>query len=389
MMRSRYLFVLAILGLWLGTVGCPGKAQEKGQDEKAGGRPAVAVDVMQISALDLTEGIDAVGSLSPKFEARVKSEYAGVVTDVYVTEWVKVKKGAPLARIDTREAEILLDKARAEIEEAKAKLLQAEVGGNRAERERERAERLKEVGLITRQNFDDALTEREAAAARIAAAKAQLSTAEKQFRHFETRLSKATILAPMDGVVALKDVNVGDLVGEAGSSRILFRIVDNRLLDLTMTVPSNEMDRLRLGQSVLFSTDALPGKAFTARVKFINPAVSEADRSVKIVAEVENEPELLKGGLFVKGRIITGERKGVLQVPRPSLLTWDVAAKKGELFVIEKEIAHRRTVQTGSVSGESVEIVSGLSASEEVVTRGGFNLKEGDRVKINQKDRGA
>lgn len=389
MMRARYLFVLAILGLWLGTVGCPGKAQEKGQDEKAAGRPAVAVDVMQVSALDLTEGIDAVGSLSPKFEARVKSEYAGVVTDVYVTEWVKVKKGAPLARIDTREAEILLDKARAEIEEAKAKLLQAEVGGNRAERERERAERLKEVGLITRQNFDDALTEREAAAARIAAAKAQLSTAEKQSRHFETRLSKATILAPMDGVVALRDVNVGDLVGEAGSSRILFRIVDNRLLDLTMTVPSNEMDRLRLGQSVLFSTDALPGKTFTARVKFINPAVSEADRSVKIVAEVENEPELLKGGLFVKGRIITGQRKGVLQIPRPSLLTWDVAAKKGELFVIEKEIAYRRTVQTGSVSGESVEVVSGLSVGVEVVTRGGFNLKEGDRVKINQKDRGA
>jgi ABC-type Na+ efflux pump permease subunit len=71
---------------------------------------------------DLVEGIEVVGSLSPKFTADVKSEYAGIVTEVYVTEWVRVKKGTPLAKIDTREIEIVLQKAKAAVEMAKANL---------------------------------------------------------------------------------------------------------------------------------------------------------------------------------------------------------------------------------------------------------------------------
>ena len=117
---------------------------------------------------------------------------------------------------------------------------------------------------------------------------------------------------------------------------------------------------------------------------FINPVVNEADRSVKVIAEVENVSEQLKGGLFVKGRIITGKRTGILRIPRAALLSWDVAGKKGDLFVVNGEIANRRTVQTGSVMGDFVEITSGLAPGEPVVTRGGFNLKDGDRVKVTQ-----
>ena len=134
----------------------------------------------------------------------------------------------------------------------------------------------------------------------------------------------------------MRGVNVGDLVGEMGSPKLMFRIVDNRLLDLTVTVPSTEMEKVRLGQELVFTTDALPGRTFTGKVMFINPAVSEADRSVKVVAEVRNVPEVLKGGLFVKGRIVTGERAAVLRVPRIALVSWDVDAKTGAVFVVER-----------------------------------------------------
>jgi RND family efflux transporter MFP subunit len=164
----------------------------------------------------------------------------------------------------------------------------------------------------------------------------------------------------------------------------MFKIIDTRILDLTITVPSGEMGMVRAGQSLTFSTDALPGNTFTGKVMFINPVVNEADRSVKVVAEVDNRSGQLKGGLFVKGRILTGKRAGILQVPRASLLTWDVAEKKGDLFVVNGEIVNRRTVQTGSVTGDFVEIRSGLAPDEQVVTRGGFNLKDGDRVNITQ-----
>jgi RND family efflux transporter MFP subunit len=164
----------------------------------------------------------------------------------------------------------------------------------------------------------------------------------------------------------------------------MFQIIDNRLLELTMTIPSTEMGRLRLGQVLTFTTDTFAGRTFSGRIKYINPAVSEADRSVKVIAEVPNSPEVLKGGLFIKGQIITGQRQDVLQIPRSALLSWDVGAKKGEIFLVVQDKAQRKAVQTGSLSSDWVEVVSGLKKGDSVITRGGFNVKDGDPVKITQ-----
>lgn len=383
-MIRRLALGAVLLTFWIGFSGCSGKEGSKNPDAKTTGRPAVAVEVTKVGAIDFIEGIEVVGSLSPKFSADVKSEYAGIVTEVYVTEWVRVKKGTPLAKIDPREMEIAFQKAKAAVEMEKANLLQAEVAGNRAEREYNRLIKLKEFGLVTQQNLDDGFTEKEAAVARIAAAKAQLKASEEDLQHTQTRLSKAIIYSPIDGVVSFRGVNVGDLVGEMGSPKVMFKIINTRILDLTVTVPSGEMGMVRVGQPLTFSTDAISRNNFTGKVMFINPVVNEADRSVKVIAEVENSTEQLKGGLFVKGRILTGKRTAILQVPRASLLTWDVVGKKGDLFVVNGEIAKRRTVQTGSIMGDFVEVTSGLSPGEPVVVRGGFNLKEGDRVSVMQ-----
>jgi RND family efflux transporter MFP subunit len=366
----------------MGISGCPGKGDSKSTEDKTTGKPPVAVEVTQGIITDLTEGIEVIGSLSPKFSTDVKSEYAGIATEVYVTEWVRVKKGDPLARIDTREMEIILQKAKAAVEMAKANLLQAEVAGNRADREYERLLKLKGDGLVTQQNLDDIHTEKEASAARITAAKAQLKAAEGDLQHTQTRLSKAIIYSPMNGVVSYRGVNIGELVGEMGSPKIMFRIIDPRTLDLTVAVPSKEMSRVQVGQPLTFSTDIHPEKTFTGKVMYINPVVNESDRSVKVTAEVENAQEQLKGGLFVKGRIVTGKRHGILKVPRVALLAWDVAGKKADLFVVNGEIAKRRTIQTGALMEDFVEVTSGLSPGEQVVIRGGFNLRDGDRVTV-------
>jgi RND family efflux transporter MFP subunit len=368
----------------LSLAGCPGRGEKDKVKEKAAERPPVAIEAAEVRAGDLTEGIEVVGTLASKFESEVKSEYAGIVSEVYVTEWVRVKKGTPLARLDTREGEVVLEKARAAGETARANLLQAEVVENRAKREYDRALKLKEVGLITQQNLDDARTEEGAAAARISAAQAQLKAAQEDARHAQTRLSKAVIQSPLDGVVAWRGVNVGEFVGEMGSPKIMFKIVDNRVLDLTVTVPSRDMGRIRVGQVLTFTTDTFPGKTFSGRVRFVNPQVAEADRSVKVMAEVPNSQEFLKGGLFVKGEIITGQKKGVLQMPRTALITWDKDAGKGEVFQVKDQKALRRPLRTGAPAGGEVEVVSGLSAGDQVVTRGGFNLKDGDPVRIIQ-----
>jgi RND family efflux transporter MFP subunit len=363
---KRTVATVGILALLLVTAACSRSGE--GEAIQAGGKPAVAVEVTPAVLADLPQTIEIVGSLAPKFAADLKSEFTAVVEDVYVTEWVHVSKGQPLAKLDTREPELA-------VEAAKAALLQAEVAATRADRELERTVKLKEYGLATQQNLDDARTAKDAAAAATAAARAALKAAE-------TRLAKAVIRAPMDGVVAFRGVSVGDRVENMGSSAPMFRIVDNRLLDLTVTVPSTKSAGLHVGLPLEFTTAALPDRTFRGTVRFINPTVSEADRSLKVVAEVRNEDGTLRGGMFVKGQIKTGERTGVLQIPRAALLSWDLERNTGEIFVIKGDVAERRAVRTGDITGESVEVVQGIAPGEKVVTRGGFNLRPGDRVEI-------
>ncbi len=87
-----------VLAIWLASTGCSKSGGDQKPEERAVGKPPVAVEVTKVSAADFTEGVDVVGSLTAKFGADVKSEYAGIVTDVYVNEWVRVKKGTPLAK---------------------------------------------------------------------------------------------------------------------------------------------------------------------------------------------------------------------------------------------------------------------------------------------------
>jgi RND family efflux transporter MFP subunit len=378
-MNRRFALGAAVLAAFLSGAGCSTKEGVDSTKAAPAGKPAVSVDASIVAAGDVVEGIEVTGSLSPKHQAEMKSEYGGVVAHVYVNDWAKVRKGDPLLKVDTREGEVLLLKAKAALQMAKAGQLEAEAAVARADREYDRAIKLQESGLLTRQGMDDARTQKEAASARIAAATAQVAVAGEDVAQATTRLSKAVIRSPFDGTVAERLVSAGDLVGEM--QKVVFRLVDNRLLELTVSVPSKEMAALRVGQRVRFSTDAFPGREFDGKVAHINPSVSPGDRSVRVIAEVPNVPEVLKGGLFVKGRIETGVRKGVVLIPRTALLSWNVAARKGEVFVVDNSVARRRGVTTGAVQGDRVEIPSGVRSGERVVTRGAFLLSDGDAVK--------
>ncbi len=362
-------------------------ACSEGGGTPAPSRPVVAVEAARAAAGTWTEGIEVTGNLTPKYEVAVKSEIMGLVRQVYVNEWAKVKKGTPLARIDDREQEPLLKKAEAAYEAAKASELQARVADNRARREMERMKKLKEAGLATRQQVDDSETEAEASISRVEAARAQVRAAGEDLRQAKARVSKCLITSPIDGVVSLRKVSPGDLVGETGTDKTLFQVVDNRVLNLTVSVPSTEMAALRTGQALNFTTDAYPGRAFTGKVKFINPSVSEADRSVKVIAEVKNEPPVLKGGLFVKGRIVTGVREGVVQVPRAALTgRKDGPGGKFSILAVEEEFARLRPVTAGALSGDAVEIRDGLKPGDWYIVRGGFNVKDGDRLAVTRRE---
>ena len=375
----RNMIFIGMLALCCGALSACSKNGEASR-EAAVRKPPVAVETATVTPQGLIEGIEVTGSLEPKFQADVKTQIPGLIKQVYVTEWVRVRRGQPLARIDVAEAEALVKRAEAGVESARANLAQARVAVNRAERELARFLKLKEAGLATQQSVDDARTESDAARARVEAAKAQIRVAEEEVRQARARQAKGLVTAPMDGVVALRDVNVGDLASDAAAAKPIFKIVDNRLLNLTVTVPSADSARIKVGQPLEFSVDAMPGTIFTGRVMYVNPSLNQADRSLQAIAEVKNDTGTLKGGLFAKGRIITGNRKNVIQIPRQALAGWDTVSQKATVFAVEGTIARARQVATGVVNGDLVEIRSGLNAGDTLVVRGGFNLKDGDAI---------
>ncbi len=331
-------------------------------------RPPVAVEVSRVAAGNVSEAIAVVGTLTPKFQGDIKTEYSGTITDVYVTEWVHVRKGTLLARFDRREAD-------ASLQAATAARLQAEVAATRARRELERGEKLKSAGLATQQNLDDARSAADAAGAQLAAARAHEQMAR-------TRIDKTEVRAPMDGVIALRTVNPGDFIENMGSKEPMFSIIDNSRLELTVTVPSSLISTVRLGQPLSFTTDAVPGRKFEGRVSFINPAADETSRTVRVVALVPNDSGTLRSGLFARGEIITNHRNGVLRIPRSAMVTWDPAANAGVVYVVSGDHAQRRNVSTGAASSDAIEIAGGVASGEVVVTRGAFNLRDGDRVSV-------
>lgn len=379
-MRLNSLHRVSVLAVICLLAACGGDNAKKSDQQTA--KPPVAVEIQVVSVADLTDGIEVTGSLEPKFAVDVRTQIPGLVKQVFVNEWVRVKKGQPLVSIDLAETEAQVKRAEAGIASARANLSQIQVASTRAERELARLHKLKESGLATQQALDDARSELDAAGARVEAARAQIRVAEEELRQGKARQAKGLVRAPIDGVVALRNVNVGDLASDAAAGKPIFRIVDNRLLNLTVTVPSSASSMVKVGQRLEFSVDSLADKTFSGRVMYVNPELSAADRSLKVIAEVQNFPETLKGGLFAKGRIITGTRNGVLQVPRSALATFDLSARKGQLFVAEKDVARRREIVSGVVNGDQVEVLSGLKPGERYVVRGGFNLKDGDRIAV-------
>lgn len=368
MSRTSRLWPLALLSIALVSGASCAKKSDAPDAAAPAQRPPASVSVASAVVDVLQENVDVTGTLEPKFSVDVKSEVTGIITAIYVTEWVPVKKGDRLARLDTRESE-------ATIEALRAAVAQARVGEARAQREYERAQQLKSFGLITPQNYDEAKSALDAAQAAVTSAAAQIKTAE-------SHMAKSDILSPMDGVVALRGVSVGDRVENMGSGAPMFRIVDNRVMDLTVSVPSSRLARVKIGQSLEFSTDALPGRTFSGQVKFINPSIDAASRSAQIVATVANADGALRGGAFVQGRILVSQRSGVLQVPREALLNWNVEKQTAEVFVVTGDKAQKRSVTLGATSGGMVEVASGLAAGDQVVTRGAFAIGENGQVAV-------
>jgi HlyD family secretion protein len=335
------------------------EAAAPGAQGNAAQAPTVTVVVPGRQAVERT--IAATGTLAARVDMPVGvAGEGGMVSAVLVQPGEWVAEGERLAVIErsvqTQEAAQLA--ASVEVARAEAELAQNEL---------ERALALVDRGFISKAEVDRKRAARDAAAARVRVAQAQLGATR-------ARIGRLDIRAPEAGLVLERNVEPGQVV--SGGSGALFRIARGGQMELLAQLSEADLAQVGVGVPALV-TPVGTNRQFTGSVWQISPVINEQNRQGVARVALPYSPELRPGG-FASVQIIAGSRAAPV-LPESAILSDD---KGNYVYVVTSQnVVERRPVQTGAVTPRGIAVVEGLSGNEAVVLRAGGFLNPGDKVR--------
>ena len=379
----------------------------------ANSTPAI-LEVSTVAAVvrQLPRFFEATGTLAADVQTDVQPQTAGKVVAVGVDMGSAVSKGQMLVRLEEADYKLREDQAVAQLDSAKAAVRQAEeklglqsgqkfdpervadvsaarANYNLAESNFQRAQKLIESGDISRAEFDQRKSQRDAlkqayesaiAQARqnyaaVLVARTNVTNAQTQVDLARRTLSYTVVTAPIGGYVLERPVDVGTYVS---TTTKVATIVKTNPLWIRIDIPEQAVQQIKAGQSVSLSTTSWPDRTFSGRVARISPNVSASSRTLTVEAEIDNRGGALKPGQFATVRILLPQSEAAVLVPQRALRTISGATY---VFVIKNGHAEQRLVQSGQTEGDLVEIKSGVAADEVVATSDVEQLSDGAVVK--------
>lgn len=342
--RSRCVGVTLLLGT-LG-MGCGGSSSSPAGPPQR----TVEVKVVQVAPRPLVVTTTAVGTIEPENRVVVASQEEGLVTALLVREGDRVQRGDVLAQLDDRQLA-------AQLAEAQARLVES-AGQWR------RARTLTHEGLITEADGDAAQAAYEVAQARVEA--------------LRTRLSFTRITAPVEGVVTVRHVELGDLVGSRAP------VVELAAGRRVLRVPVSELDvvKLKPGDACTVTVDALTQRAFAARIARIFPAADRASRQVTVEVVLEETAPDIRPGFLARAELVVERLAAAIVVPEPVVLRG--SEYPNFVYVVEGDAARVRPVRVGLRRDGEAQILSGLAAGERVVIEGASFLRDGSAVRVRE-----
>ncbi len=345
----KYTFAVVIALLSSPALRAAEEAEEKVETE-------VSVRVALIQKATLRRYITGYGTVElapaqggqPAASAKVASAVAGVVMEAMCEEGQQVAKGAPLFRLDSRLADLAVQKAQQAIA--------------LAQQNSERQEKLVKIeGTSQKQVLE---------------AEAQLSVAKSELATAEAQANLARITAPIRGTVMKVNARVGESVD---LTTALAEIADLERLTIAVQVPTAEAVSLKSGMTAEASAGK-DGKPIIGQVAYVSPSVDSANDTVLVRVSLPKETGL-RAGQFVSVRIVSEERKDLLAVPAESVVKDE---EEGTVIsLVEGDKATRKAVKTGLRDGELVEVsAEGLKEGLNVVTIGAYGLPKETKVKV-------
>lgn len=316
-------------------------------------------------------------------QANVASAKANLDTQTKQLDRIRnlVQQGALAgSQLDTQQA--TYEAARTQYENAvqSLNLVQA---GNRAEdiSAGEEQVRAAQAGVATaraNQSLDALYTDQVSnAQAQVQAAQAQILAAQAASAQARTNLSDATIKAPFAGTVSGKPVQPGTVLSPGST---IVHLVGSTGVYFDGSIPSDLVDRLKTGQPVTVTVDALAGRSFPAKIRAVGNLGSTVGRLFSVRIAFDGVPGDVKPGMFARGNIVLQSIPGAVVVPQTAVLKDD----QGAYVMVAQGAAARKTrVTTGLTQGEVTQ-VTGLTPGVQVVTQGQNGLADGAKIQVNR-----
>jgi HlyD family secretion protein len=309
------------------------------------------------------------GTVEARRRSRIASEIGGRVVEIRHREGARVKTGEPLVRLGEESLQAKLEQAREGIPVAEARLEDACLRRDRARRELDRTKRLAAQNVISEDRLDALQYSFDSARVACESAKAELAQSRANLRAAQSELSKTTITAPFDGIVAEVNVEVGEWVTPSPPLLTSPPVID--LIDPTsiyISAPMDEVDAgaVRPGLPVKVSVDSRPGESFPGRVARVAPYVldTEAQNRTLEIEVALDDPAIsatLLPGTSADAEVVLETRADVLRIPTSALL------QSEKVLVLESGRLVERAVELGLRNWQYAEVRSGLEAGESIV----------------------
>jgi RND family efflux transporter MFP subunit len=360
-MKYRWILAAAVAAgaLWLAL-------RLRGPSVDAGGSGPSAPPVVPVilsSQREETGDLVLPTTLEPLSDTAIRARTNGYLAKWFVDIGGKVKAGQTLAVIDAPEVDEQLNQAKASLEQARANLELARVTASRWED-------LAMRNAVPRQEVDQRTADYAARRAQVAAAEAEVGRLA-QLQAFET------VAAPFDGVISVRNVDIGALV-KAGSGAELFHIVDSGVLRLYVNVPQSRVADIRIGLPADVRVAEFPGKSFAGSVVRFAGALDGQSRTLTVEVDLPNPTGELVAGMYAEAHFRAASPNPPVLVP-----SGDAIIRAEGTFVAtvpNDNRIHIQPVVLGRDDGTEIEVVEGLKAGERVVENPSDALAEGQVV---------
>jgi HlyD family secretion protein len=349
---------------------------------------------------DVARSVVATGKIQPITKVEVKSKASGIVEKLYVDINNVVKKGQPLAQLDQEEIQAQVSAQRAQLAstEANVTTLEAAIEQDKVnaaapdlpmyKASLDRYREMQKEGVVSRQALDDsnrdylaALTKRNSAQAQIGVDTAKLKQAHAQvmqsqasLKQLEEQLGYTTIIAPMDGVILSRDVEIGDAVSSilvlGSTATLVMTEGDTTEVYVQGKVDEADIAHVYMSQPARIKVESFRDRLFNGKVTKIAPMGVEKDNvtTFEVRVSINNPGGELKANMTANAEILLDEHKGVLTVPESAVM-YD--GQKNALVEVpdktQKEGKRKVQVKIGLSNGNLTEIVSGLKEGQQVV----------------------